>query len=85
MGNVLKMETKQQIKALLNLGWSYRAIEKTIGVRRETVSKYDHRKQEFSKPAKVPTDQSEDFESRSNAHKYDTAIKEKLKMVYLNA
>ena len=79
MGNVLKMETKQQIKALLDLGWSYRAIEKTIGVRRETVSKYDHRKSDFSKPAKVPTDKSKDFESRSNANKYDTEIKEKLK------
>jgi uncharacterized protein YerC len=45
MGNVLKMDKQQQIRALLDLGWSYRRIEKETGVRRETISKYDHRKQ----------------------------------------
>lgn len=36
------MEKQNQIRGLLDLGWSYRAIEREIGVRRETISKYDH-------------------------------------------
>lgn len=46
------MEKQEQIKTLLNMNWSYRAIEKATGIRRETISKYDHRK-----TAKVPTDE----------------------------
>ena len=41
MGNVLKMDKREQIRALLNMDWSYRAIEKATGIRRETNSKYD--------------------------------------------
>jgi hypothetical protein len=45
MGNDLKMADKQRIQALLELGWSYRKIERATGVRRETVARYDPRKQ----------------------------------------
>ena len=41
MANYLKMPKKQQVIALLELGWSYRRIEAETGVRRETVSRYD--------------------------------------------
>jgi transposase len=53
MGNSLKMADKQRILALLELGWSYRRIQRETGVRRETVARYDPKK--VSKPAKVPT------------------------------
>lgn len=52
MGNYLKMADKQRIQALLELGWSYRRIERETGVRRETVARYDPRRD--SKAAKVP-------------------------------
>jgi len=41
MANYLKMPKKSQVLALLELGWSYRRIERETGVRRETVSAYD--------------------------------------------
>jgi hypothetical protein len=41
MANHLKMPKKSQVLALLELGWSYRRIERETGVRRETVSSYD--------------------------------------------
>ena len=41
MGNYLKMKQRQQVIALLELGWTYRRIETETGVRRETVSRYD--------------------------------------------
>ena len=41
MPNYLKMPKKQQVLALLDLGWSYRRIQRETGVRRETVSEYD--------------------------------------------
>ena len=85
MGNVLKVEKQHQIKALLELGWSYRAIEREIGVRRETISKYDHRRQTDSKAAKVPADDGSKPakcppRSRSSAEKYSAFIKDKLKL-----
>lgn len=40
MANYLKMPTKQQVLALLDLGCSYRRIESETGIRRETVSRY---------------------------------------------
>lgn len=83
MGNVLKMEKQNQIRALLELGWSYRAIEKEIGVRRETISKYDHRRKTISKAAKVPADEKAkparcppNF--RSNAARFELQIKKAL-------
>ena len=42
MPNYLKMPKTQQILALLELEWSYRRIEAETGVRRETISRYDH-------------------------------------------
>jgi hypothetical protein len=53
MGNSLKMADKQRILALLELGWSYRRIQRETDVRRETVARYDPKK--VSKPAKVST------------------------------
>jgi transposase len=64
MGNYLKMIDRQRIQALLDLGWSYRKIERETGVRRETISRYDSRGTpnaatvtagEIAKPAKVAT------------------------------
>jgi hypothetical protein len=51
MANYLKVTKRQQVIALLQLGWSYRRIEAETGVRRETVSRYDRLLQ--SNPAKV--------------------------------
>ena len=51
MANILKMEKKQTVLALLKLGWSYRRIERETGVRRETIARYDPGRD--SKPAKV--------------------------------
>lgn len=41
MANVLKMEKRETVLALLKLGWSYRRIERETGVRRETIARYD--------------------------------------------
>lgn len=49
MPNYLEMQKKQQVIALLELGWTYRRIEAETGVRRETVSRYDRLRK--SKPA----------------------------------
>jgi len=63
MANTLKMEKQTLIKQLLELGWSYRKIEREIGIHRETVAKYDpnHPKNQsdhgrISKADNVPTD-----------------------------
>ena len=51
MPNYLKMPKQSQVLALLELGWSYRRIEAETGVRRETVSRYDHtRRSNAAKP-----------------------------------
>jgi transposase len=52
MGNYLKMADKGRILALLELGWSYRRIQRETGVDRETVARYDPRRE--AKSAKVP-------------------------------
>src|SRR5262245_37807421 len=44
MGTYLKMVDKQRILALLDLGWTYRRIERATGTRRETVARYDPRR-----------------------------------------
>ena len=41
MGNYLNMADKQRIQALLELGWSYRRIQRETGVHRDTVARYD--------------------------------------------
>ena len=51
MTNYLKMPKKQQVIALLALGWSYRRIEAETGVHRETVAGYDPNRP--PKPAKT--------------------------------
>ena len=56
MGNYLEMADRQRILALLELGWSYRRIERETGVRRETVARHDPRR--ASKAAKVTADPS---------------------------
>ncbi len=40
MSNVLNEQKKQQVIALGRLGWSLRRIQRTTGVRRETVATY---------------------------------------------
>ena len=40
MGNVLKPEKQEEIRALGRLGWTLRRIEEATGVRRETVGRY---------------------------------------------
>jgi len=54
MANRLKMATINAIIGLLDQGWSYRRIERELGVRRETVSRYDRLRRESSNPAKAP-------------------------------
>jgi len=49
--NYLKMQRRQHVIALLELGWTYRRIERETGVRRETISRYDRMRQ--ANPAKV--------------------------------
>ena len=51
MGHYLNDMKRQQVNALLELGWSYRRIEAETGVRRETISRYDRRRR--SNAAKV--------------------------------
>ena len=41
MGHYLQTNTQHRIQALLELGWSYRRIQKETGVRRETVARYE--------------------------------------------
>jgi len=53
MGNYLQMSTQQQVRALLELGWSHRRIAREVGVHRETVGRYARRL--GPKPAKVIT------------------------------
>jgi len=49
--NYLKMQKRQQVVALLALGWSYRRIAAETGVHRETVARYDRLRR--ANPAKV--------------------------------
>ncbi len=55
MANYLKMPKKQQVLALLDLGWNYRRIESETGIRRETVSRYA--------ALRIPTKMNADSES----------------------
>jgi hypothetical protein len=73
MPNYLKMPKKSQVLALLELGWSYRRIERETGVRRETVSGYDAIRR--GNPAK--TFPGSDVSGRFAAARYHDAIVEK--------
>jgi len=58
LGNYLKLTDRRRVMALCELDWSYRRIERETGVRRETIARYDPRRQ--PKPATVPmTDPSQ--------------------------
>lgn len=76
MGNYLKMALKQQVQALLALGWSYRRIARETGVHRETIARYA--KEADSKPAKVPAGSELGFSSRSQAEPYRELISQGL-------
>lgn len=56
--NELKMATVQAIQGLLLQGWSHRRIARTLGINRETVSRYAKLQKEPQKPA-IPTPGSE--------------------------
>ncbi len=74
MANYLKMSKRQQVIALLDLGWTYRRIETETGVRRETVSRYDRWRR--ANAAKVFP--GSELPPRSAAAPYRSAIEEKL-------
>ena len=74
MPNYLKMQKRQQVLALLELGWTYRHIEAETGVRRETVSRYERLRR--ANAAKVFP--GSDLPPRSSAAAYHDAIVEKL-------
>ena len=59
MGNYLRMPDRQRVLALLELGWSYRRVEKETGIRRETIARYDPRR--AAKPANPLTGSGEDL------------------------
>lgn len=54
MSNQLKVAMQQQIKALHDLGWSFRRIARELGIHRDTVARYVHLARDGDpKPAKV--------------------------------
>ena len=53
MGNYLEMADRRQILALLELGWSYRRIERETGIYRETVARGDNVKKK-GEPHQLP-------------------------------
>jgi transposase len=60
MGNYLKMVDKRRILALLELGWPYRRIERETGVRRETIARYDPRRQAKAANLSIGSEESAD-------------------------
>src|SRR5262249_13699002 len=50
------MSDKRRVLALLELGWTYRRVERETGVRRETIARYDPRRQ--PKAANLSTGES---------------------------
>lgn len=56
MSNVLKMDKQVLVRQLIDLGWSYRRIQRETGIRRETIARYDPRR---AKAAKVTPDADE--------------------------
>src|SRR6266571_4546154 len=69
MGNYLKMTDKRRVLALLELGWTYRRIEREAGVRCETIARDDPRRK--SKAANLSTGS----ESTSNVSTDDLVAK----------
>ena len=70
MGNYLKMPDKRRVLALLELGWSYRRIERETGVRRETVARYDPGRKtnaaNLSTGSESASDEEADSESKAD-------------------
>ena len=66
MANRLKMATVQAILQLKEHGWSNRRIERELGVRRETISRYVQGARTISKAAKAPpgSEQAQPFSGR---------------------
>lgn len=76
MGNNLRMEKQQQIQVLTGLGWTDRAISRSTGINRGTVSKYrkafqnrpevpiDSNLPAFENQPKVPTGSEGDFSQK---------------------
>ena len=62
MGNELKMAQRQQIQALIGLGWGDRAIRRETGYDRETIAKY--RKQQEEKLKVLTTPAVDDGQNR---------------------
>jgi hypothetical protein len=60
MGNYLKMTDKRRVLALLELGWTYRRIERETGVRRETIARYDPRRQAKAANLSIGSEESAD-------------------------
>src|SRR4051794_11011600 len=67
MGNYLKMPDKRRLLALLELGWSYRRIERETGVRRETVARYDPRRQSKAANLSTGSESASDEEAESES------------------
>ena len=65
MANVLKMDRQVLVQQLIELGWSYRRIERETGIRRETIARYD---QQRSKAANVPAEGGEAAYSGVSGH-----------------
>ena len=73
MGNYLKLTDKRRVTALLELGWSYRRVERETGIRRETIARYDPRR--APKPATVPIGSMPRAVSASAPHEKEIAEK----------
>jgi hypothetical protein len=65
LGNYLKVADRQRILALLELGWTYRRIERETGVRRETIAKYHRALQ--SNPANPTAGSAADLVGQGNS------------------
>ena len=68
MGNYLKMTDKRRVLALLELGWPYRRIERETGVRRETIARYDPRRQPKAANVSTGSDVSADDDAAKAAN-----------------
>jgi transposase len=68
LGNFLQMADKQRILALLELGWSYRRIERETGIRRETAARHDPlRVQKRTNPSTGPDSKADNVSTGSEA------------------
>src|SRR6476659_6373941 len=61
------MSDKRRVLALLELGWPYRRIERETGVRRETVARYDPRRQAKAANLSTGSESASDEEAESES------------------